>query len=185
MSQDPSLSRLSALLSIDLLHGADYQTEEQEIHLRVLLQLQGHSSFDKSSKNCCLAAATNRFKSLRKISRPLVQSRCPWGSSPWCWCCSCPSSRSPPSPASRRHLPSDSMMSTKWNIVDDNGHLKNDKMTPKGGLNPEGRILQLKGIAIFKVDRGIVQENSKRGFHHRAGLLHSGEHHHLRLSGNV
>ena len=52
MSQQPSLSRLSALLSIDLLHGADHQTEEQEIHLRVLLQLQGHSSFDKSSKNC-------------------------------------------------------------------------------------------------------------------------------------
>ena len=56
-------------------------------------------------------------------------------------------------------------------------------MTPKGGLNPEGRILQLKGIAIFKVDWRIVQENSKRGFHHRAGFLHSGEHHHLRLSG--
>ena len=52
-SQDPSLSRLPTLLSIDLLHGADHQTEEQEIHLRVLhLQLQGHSSFDKSPKNC-------------------------------------------------------------------------------------------------------------------------------------
>ena len=57
MSQDPSLSRLSALLSIDLLHGADHQTEEQEIHLRVLLQLQGHSSFDKSAKNCTPVAS--------------------------------------------------------------------------------------------------------------------------------
>ena len=47
-----------------------------------------------------------------------------------------------------------------------NSNLKDDKMPAKGCLNPEGRILQLKRIAILNVDWGVVHENPKGWFHH-------------------
>ena len=35
VSSNPSLSRLTALLSIDLLHCSDHQADKQEVHLGV------------------------------------------------------------------------------------------------------------------------------------------------------
>ena len=51
-------------------------------------------------------------------------------------------------------------------VIQDNGNLEDDKMPSKGCLNPEGRIVQLKRIAILNVDWGLVHEHSKRWFHH-------------------
>ena len=64
--------------------------------------------------------------------------------------------------------------SRKWR------NLKNDKMSTQCSLDPEGRILELKRVAILNVDRGVVHEHPKGWLHHRSSLLHSGKHHHLK-----
>ena len=113
VSPNPSLSGLSALLSVDLLHGSDHKAQEQKIHLGV------------ASVQCFLVTVICAMQrvSLEVWILPVDQFQCPWGSFPWCWCCSCPSARSPPSPASHPHLPSSTMLSARSSdiVVQENG----------------------------------------------------------------